>query len=192
MWREFTREAPARRGWALAATGMAFAGTVCLAWVVMSSRQSASPAGHGQALPAWPIKFTLPSEYAWGSDPQMFVLESRADGRLGFATEYLGRSPRLGRSQLRVTYAELGAGTSLNEASHALIGRELEDPRTIGMGPATGRMDRRPMGNGRLVLEAVSCLDRGLGVAVSLECDARSNRSDRIFEEICASIRLVE
>ncbi len=192
MWREFTREAPARRGWALAAAGIAFAGTVGLALVVMSSRQSASLGGHGQALPDWPIKFTLPSEYTWGRDPQMFVLESPADGRLGFATMYLGRSPRLGTSRLRVTYGELGSGTTLKEATRALIGRELEDPRTIGMGPATGRMDRRPMGNGRLVLEAVSCLDRGLGVAVSLDCDARSGRSDRIFEEICASISLAE
>jgi hypothetical protein len=171
---------------------MAFAGTVGLALVVMSSRRSASLAGHAQALPDWPIKFTLPNDYAWRRVPQMLVLESPEEGRLGFATVYVGRSSTLGMSQLQITFGELGDGATLKEASHALIGRQLKKPSSIGMGPAIGRMDRREMDNGRLILEAVSCLERGLSVAVTLECDARSGRSDQVFDEICGSICLVE
>jgi hypothetical protein len=66
MWREYTRETPARRGWPLAGGILALAGTTALAWMVTDRVTAPPPLVPVEPLPHWPIRFAVPAGFELG------------------------------------------------------------------------------------------------------------------------------
>ena len=91
MWKAYTREKPARRGWALAAMIVALMGTLALAqWQIGLSGLPDWKPDRTVDSDNWPISFDLPTGFGWeGSrtDINMVELLKRAFG---------GRSSEIG------------------------------------------------------------------------------------------------
>lgn len=189
MWREFTRETPARRGLALVASGLAFAGAVGLAWVVTSHQPSSTAARRRVSLANWPIAFTLPAEYSWSPGPLMIAEDTGSAGRSGVVS-YVAGKPVLRSSVVIVAFEALPAGTTVGEAAEKLTGSALADPQPIAMGPMTGQVAHRRTSGGQPAMVAVACQPSGLAVVVEVSSQAKTGQPERILQSICRSIAL--
>src|SRR5262245_15458848 len=63
MWREYTREVPARPGLALLATSLALCGSLALAYSITNKSTNQDSQGTRRHLSQWPISFILPNSY---------------------------------------------------------------------------------------------------------------------------------
>ena len=187
MWREYTRETPARRGLGLVVAGFALVIAIALAWLVTSVRTSSPGTRHQQSPADWPIGFRLPEEYYWSANPSARLVGTFKDGNCGFAA-YMGRSTTLGESVLIAWFAVLPEGTTETGAAERLLGIDLIEPRPIAMGPVRGRMGYDRMGDDTPAVVAVGCRDDGLAVAVKFSGPTSGRQMERILESICGSV----
>ena len=163
LWKEFTREKPARQGWTLATMSLAFLATLGGAAYMVHSDFATNRLTQAltQKPNGWPISFRPAPNYSWyaetHTDPapeaagMMIMGAYRNDGlRLDFCVEF-GRKPGPPPSALRVMGIE-GATSSFSEA--------------IKMGPIEGRLSRLTQ-NGEVVgIHAFGTDGKGLYVSV--------------------------
>ncbi|MBN2562559.1 MAG: hypothetical protein JXQ75_16665 [Phycisphaerae bacterium] len=189
MWKEFTRETPARRGLAIFVSSLAFAGTVGLAWYVTSTGWSLLPDGGVQSPANWPIVYTLPEVYSWARAPQSRTVEVLPDRSVGIET-YISQHGGRELGMLAITFEVRREGTTPSEAAPRLVGSELADTRSIQMGPMIGEMAQMSLGDDGANLVAVGCLPTGLSVGVKYVSLRDRTEAVRAFEAVCASITL--
>lgn len=120
MWREYTRETPARPGLAILAAALALIGTTALAWVVV---QRANPR-RVEAPAYWPIRFTLPDRYErtvidYGESAIELI-----DGSVGAAL-YTSGGPDETIGFIHVRYELLPKSTNFNDAAEVLTGADF-------------------------------------------------------------------
>lgn len=184
MWREYTRETPARPFLAPLGAGLALAAALGLAWLVGTAR--AGPAVWGpQSPPHWPVEFTLPEGFTW---VQQDRAESSVDGMIGNLA-YEGRSSDLVPSVLGVSFAVLPAGTAVDRAAVELLGLELADARPTRLGPLEGKTAEARSGAEVRILAAVAVSERGLAVAVQLVSPRLGSGERSAFQAVCRSIQ---
>jgi hypothetical protein len=187
MWREFTRERPARPYLAWGCSALALVTAVGSAWLVVRSR--AQPTTEGlQSLPHWPIAFTLPGGLTWSPDEGARTNGMSADGMSG-SMLYVGRSAGWGPSVMIVGFQVFPEGTTPEQVLKDLTGRAPGDAQRIRMGPMKGVMLELPAEQGKAVrLVGAGCTERGLAVVVQHVTPAPNPQARRIFRAVCRSI----
>jgi hypothetical protein len=190
MWREYTREVPARPFFAVIGSGLALAVVTGLAWVITDAR-TVPPVETVQSLPEWPIAFTLPQSLSWRRSTGRLHGETSPDGMRGSAA-YVGKSSGQSDAALIVSFAVLPEGTTGEEAMLRLTGENPLNEEPIGMGPLTGTMFELRHGGGLTSMAAAACSDRGLAIAVEFVTLERDSHARLSFLEVCRSIRYKE
>jgi hypothetical protein len=136
MWREYTRETPARRGWAIVFSAVALVLTTSLAWVL---------AGHGpsgaslssEVLPAnWPITFSLPADAKPLAKWNRLPLESDEAGNAGLVAYRWGPSDNSHATRILVAYQVYDDEIELKEFGFRMCSARI--PPT----PSLSRSDR--------------------------------------------------
>ena len=192
MWKEFTQEEPARRGWTVATLSLAFIGTVGLAKIMVDVRADDSSVVSGrQSPPDWPIAFTLPSDHRWRLRPASF---DRADAASsdGESVAFDGRRLSGGHCLLLVSFQAMSPGTPPEEVASALTDGDLGMAEEIAMGPIDGRMAVMPSGSGGARILAFGCTPEGLAIVVAYVTPRRKGDEARVVRSVCESIAFKE
>lgn len=188
MWREYTRESPARKGLALAASAAALAGTVAMAYAMTHLRTSPLEATRRTHPPFWPISFELPESWVRRSLDVNFLEPEPADDLIGrIAFEERRRNEVVARATILFTLLEPG------DTVEDFIG-SLPDDATmaagdIRIGEWTGSPIRfdDPEAQGLRAAAAVS--PDGLAVAIICEHAHATTAAGRLVERIAGSVR---
>ena len=190
MWKEYTREKPARRGWTLAMMGLAFVGTIGLAKILTDERAPAVlDLTQRQSLPRWPLSFKLPDDFRWtpvrgairappqlGNLAGMGIAAFRGWNETGAHTEVLFRFRLVQDSISPELTAERVFLIPVDE------GVDIEIDSTPGiMSISLGK-------DGSTRFSAVACSERGVAVLVVFHADPRVDGKTEVFEAICNSI----
>lgn len=191
MWREYTRETPARPGLAIIMAALALAGTTALAWV-MTHR--ANPKKEVK-LSHWPISFNLPegleltyldnqgSQYPFLSDGTRGQAIFRAAGDLQSDTA------------IEVTYLLLEEGSTLDDACNTLIGDEgPPEAESISFGGFDGVViaTLTPSVRPRLTETCVGIHPCGLAVRFIQSLELDDYRRLGRFERMLFSTRMID
>ncbi|HWL92352.1 MAG TPA: hypothetical protein VNT79_02365 [Phycisphaerae bacterium] len=184
MFRQYTRETPGRPLWALAAMVLAFAGTIGLAQWTVGVRRLAPR----QALPDWPIVFTLPDTFHWIRAEGALI---KGDRRSKLHAVYLGRHPDHGDCILAVHCDPEGGAADASE----LLGRGLRAivglEEVIQIGPLHGSLiTLTDDGERELQAEAVS--PEGLRISLVLMGEASLNTMKSTMKRVCESVEIVD
>ena len=180
MWREYTREVPARPGWALLSTALALCGSLGLAYSLTGKHQVPAGLNERRHLPHWPISFVLRSSFVEVTD--QYAIDS-LDGerqRAVFA------SPS-GAGETVVLSYELSAEDQSGDQFNAVARDERGEIHLIDMGICQGScmIVRTPHGTGFL---AEGMTDSGLQIRVQYTSGEPEFRALRNMREICKSI----
>ncbi len=183
MWREYTRETPARRGLGVATAAMALIGTTALAWVV--TQQSGGM--RLETLPNWPITFSVPEGFNRLSDP---LEESPQDGLSDRATFLLGH-PRSPDAILEINYEILQEDVATLEELMADRGMTKSDEVSdIMLGTLAGKLFRKADARGRTAtLVAVGRTPEGLVLGLWYTGSAHDPHGLTRLKRICESIQ---
>ncbi len=184
MWRQYTREHPARPKLALAGTGLALAVSVGFAHLMTSN----APGGGGpQSLQHWPIVFEVPPTF-WRQSipngPQAIVGNSESSGEAYFVQD----DPALGKARLKIAFKFLPKGTSPKEAALELLGQELETVYRIRMGPLSGYLLQPAPDTELIHALAVGCSPDGLAVAVECTTLRAGSMAEETVLAVCKSV----
>lgn len=179
MWREYTREKPARPGLAIGAAGLAFVGTMCLASLLVNQKNAPL---RMQSLADWPIEFGLPNGFSLASESKL----THGDGRL--AVYKLDRGD-LGRS-IRIQFEYVNDLLPPHKALERLFGGRLHD----------NEVDRIPFGReeGRFTVQGgfppndpkfFGALWRdGVAVGITFKPGIYDDTEMYEFQRICESV----
>jgi hypothetical protein len=181
MWREYTREHPARPHLALWATIGLFAGTVGLAQYVASARAPAVLLRECTQYPeSWPFAFTLPPGYGWFPKEEGVV--TSPDGMAGQAPYETAVD-----HELTISFQLMAPGTTAAEAAGEKLADVLVDSRPVYLGPVKGEMTAilTPAGS---MFVATGCLPCGLAIRTTYVTSVPHQRAAREFEAFCRSI----
>ncbi len=185
MWKEYTREAPARSGWTLGGMVLIFAGTLVLAdWTAGSRRFS-----HHQVLAGWPITFKLPDEYRWRrADDVLHISLPKVE----YTAMYLAYHRDQGHFWLSVRCDPTGEAVSpsekLGRGLRAIIGIE----ESIRIGPLNGSLSRLQDEDGGAKFYAEAASDDGLRIDIVLVAEsARLQTVKKMIRQICESVEIV-
>lgn len=188
MWKEFTRERSARRGWTVATLSLTFIGTVGLAKIMVDVRtdQGAVVAGR-QSMPGWPIAFTLPTDQQWRyrQDPYGQIIGVDADGK---TVAYEGRGLSGGYGILMVTFKVMSQNTPPDEVAREMLGEDLGPSEKIAMGPLEGRLSLNASAFGSRSAMAFGCSAEGLGIGVICAMPGKGGEEAGIVRSVCESI----
>ena len=187
MWREYTREHPARPRLALWTTLGVFAGTVALAQFIVSARSPVEGFCEGPQSPAfWPFAFDLPAGYSWSPDEQTAALPTMADGN-GGAAVFAGEGTGGGKAMLLVSFAVLPPGTTAAEAAERLLRVEFVAAGPIRLGPIDGQIETIATPSSTR-MAAAGCLPSGVGVGLTYVTTAADEQAVEEFRAVCRSI----
>lgn len=189
MWREYTRETPARRGWALIFSALALAGTTALAWAVAERINNPLSSFREEAPPWWPIRFTLPVGFDRLSIEQSYRLDDAIDGEFGFASYGALRGRRRPSAFFDVQFRVVEPHLATDELLTLLEVPDAAGAEPISIGPLDGMLfidERAPR-----VMEAlaVAYLPEGLVIRFSLSARRGDSLNLRDFKTICRSVQ---
>ncbi|MFH1417772.1 MAG: hypothetical protein ABII12_05730 [Planctomycetota bacterium] len=184
MWRQFTREYPARPNRALIGTGLALAVSVGVAYLM-----TAAPAAGGgvQSLPHWPIVFEVPPGFGRAriaNDPWAVTGSPESGG----GAVYVREDPVVGGAVLKIVFAVLPSGTLPKDAASELLGQELETVHPVRMGPLSGYLLQPAANTESLHALAVGCSADGLAVAVECTTLSTGPWAEKTILAVCASV----
>lgn len=192
----YTTEHPARRGLALALTGLAFAGTLTVAWLVADARSGSQTAP--TELPAlaptdWPITFDLPPGYAWTMEPTPPGRNPLLGGDSA-TVAFLGRDSDAGSAFLVVSYAVLPVGVTPRQVAEriGIGGGGWANSEPVMLGPLTGRWGESARRSQPPTLLLAAATPEGLGVAVEFWADGGRWEQQEMFRRFCQSLTFVD
>jgi len=188
MWKEVTREKPARRGWTVTTLALAFLGTVGLAKIMVDVRANDDEIISGRQSPAdWPISFVLPAHHrwrAWGAPfDEVFAASSGGD-----VMSFLGRDPSGDQGVLLITYKAMSPGTPLEEVAWEMFEEPVETSEEIEIGPMTGRMIVKFSRSDGAHVFAFGRSEEGLAIGVAFVASDLSGEEVRAVRSVCESI----
>ncbi len=128
MWREYTREKPARPGLAIGAAGLAFVGTLGLAALLANQKNAPWTL---QSHADWPIEFELPAGFSLASEDELELGVGRR------AVYKLDRGD-LGRS-IRIRFELVSDSMHPHTALERLVEGKLNESSPIPFGGQEGR-----------------------------------------------------
>ncbi|QDV91452.1 hypothetical protein RAS2_25510 [Phycisphaerae bacterium RAS2] len=189
MWREYTRESPARKGLALAASAAALAGTVAMAYALTNLRTSPLEATRRIHPPYWPISFELPESWVRRSLDVNFLEPETPDdliGRIAFEDRRRGNEV-VARATILFTLLE--PGDTVEDFLDSLPDDATTASGAVQIGNWTGSSIRfdDPEAQGLRAAAAVS--PEGLAIAVICEHAHATSAADRLVERIAGSVR---
>jgi hypothetical protein len=187
MWREFTKETPARSGLAVIATAAALGCTTALAYFVTTSKAAPTAPQERQALVGWPIKFDLPVGFHRIANADSLQEQLFADGIRGSLT-YVSVDRRQVKAVLEVHYRVEDAPLATDKMFRTMTGFSLDDTKEIQIGPLSGLVGHREESDGRIVYSAVACLPEGLALQFEMQTANDGPRQVKEFERICSSV----
>lgn len=183
MWKEYTRETPARPGWALSAMVVTFAATLALAQWTTSARR----APYLQEPPGWPIAFRLPESLRWNQAKGILKGGVSKDEKV---LAFIGFGPEIGRCILAVScrsnVGPIGIGELLGHGFRMLDGRN----RKIRIGPLTGVLLMESHPEEGQILRAQAWSDDGLEIVIELHGVAARSELQKLMKELCDSVEL--
>lgn len=193
MWREYTRETPARPGWSVVSAGTALALSTSLAWVLTSRANSAAGLGQTESPVYWPISFSIPADAkplpSWEGQPFEFD-ETGENGSIGFAWSTDRHDTK---ARLLIIYKLFKAGTRLDDIGARFLGGDFAESEPIEVGPMSGRMlTRVSIARGERLYSAVACTDDGLAFELILLAPPGVRNAEGLFRRICRSVTFKE
>lgn len=188
MWREYTRETPAKPGWAIASAGAALALTTGLAWVLAQQGFSTTTLAGSISPPNWPISLSLPPGAKplakWNNE----VIGSDPAGNSGVAAFSWDEAEADQSMAILLAYKV----TIDDDESPGMRSRGLDtgfdDDREIVVGPLTGQLNLGMAPDGGRVYSAFARSDEGLALRIDLICPPGMRNSQGLFRRICRSV----
>lgn len=189
MWREYTRESPARKGLALAASAAALASTVAMAYALTNLRTSPLEATRRIHPPYWPISFELPESWVRRSLDVTFLEPEPSDDLIGRITFEDRRRDNEVVARATILFTMLEPGETVEDFIGSLPDDAASVPGSVQIGQWTGSLIRfnNPEAQGLRAAAAVS--PDGLAIAVICEHAHATTAADRLLGRIAASIR---
>lgn len=184
MWREYTRETPARPGLAIVMAAVALLGTTALAWMIT---QRVNPQTM-RSLDYWPIRFSLPERFILAFKEHENILSEWIDGSRDaaiFLTD--GRSELA--AEVAVVYQIFGESDDLDDVAFELLDESVADATPIPMGPVEGRLIKLLTRDEIIRLIAVGMTPGGLAILVEYRTAHYSEVDFARFQKICESIQ---
>lgn len=191
MWKEYTRETPARRGLGIVAAVIALAGTTGLAQYFTTQRSRIAVAVDRAAPSRWPISFAVPKGFRLvGSTSDWNVLQPNDGSEGGVA--YLKGSTSYPEMRLDVDYQVVPEGLSLDRVYRRMTEQPLDDHEEIEVGPLQGICTSQKTEKGAALIRAVARTEEGLAIMISLLAEEDSPRTRRVLEGVCESVEFKE
>lgn len=188
MWREYTRETPAKPGWAIASAGAALALTTGLAWVLAQQGFSTTTLAASISPPYWPISLSLPpgaKQLAKWNDEELGADPAGNSGVAAFSWEEA-------EAEQPLTILLAYQVTIDDDESPGMRSRGLDsgfdDGREIDVGPLTGHLNLGMAPHGGRVYSAFARIDEGLALRMDLICPPGMRNSQGLFRRICRSV----
>ena len=181
MWREYTREKPARRGWALVLASAVFVGSMALAWGLTTGRISTSRMGSAIDFEGWPFRFAMPGGYELRTASSI-AAEGDARGPGGMAR--YDANDREGRRSITIAFYQWPADLGWTELLRRL---DIDDPEG-GVDLSMGRQEWRVFEAYRNLTAVLEQPD-GLIVVVYTEIRPRDMRPVTDLQAVCRSIK---
>lgn len=191
MWREFTKETPARSGLAVIATAAALGCTTALAYFVTTSKAAPAAQQERQSLAGWPIKFDLPVGFQRVANVDDWQEQVSADGTCG-SLRYVRVDRRQGPAILEVHYRVEDGPLETDKVFRSMTGLSSEGAKEIPVGPLSGLVGHHEESDGSVVLSAVACLTEGLALHFEMQAANDGPRQEKEFERICSSAEFKE
>ncbi|MEK6643410.1 MAG: hypothetical protein AABZ08_05830 [Planctomycetota bacterium] len=191
MWKEYTRETPARPGFAIMAAVLALAGTTGLAQYFTTQKSRIQIAGVRADLPGWPISFTVPKGFRPAATTSNWDELDSADGIKGSIA--FEKSSTFAREMwMQIEYRVVPASMSIDRVYRRLTKEALGDGEEIEIGPLTGVSKTGLTEKGSVLLRALARTEEGLVVMVSLDAMEDSPRVRRVLTSVCESVQFKE
>lgn len=191
MWKEYTRETPARPGFAIMAAVLALACTTGLAQYFTLQKTQTHVAGMRADLFGWPITFTVPK----GFRPAAAVLDwnelHSADGTEGSVLYDKGTS-RTPEMRMQIEYHVVPTGLSIDRVYRRLTKEALGERDEVDIGPLTGVLTTGRTEKGAILLRSLARSEEGLAVMLSLVAEEDSPRVRRVLTSVCESVQFKE
>lgn len=187
MWKEYTRESPARSGLGILVSAGLLLATLWLAARVTTAKAVPVELSERVEPAGWPISFRLPG----GAQPMQGV-ESLADyyndGSVGDEAFQVPLGPT-GVGRVLVRFEVLRPGLTPETAARGLLLGTPADTQEISMGPLTGMIaeDRTALGHSAWM--AVGCVPDGLAVGIRVLSTESSRSTEALLRAICDSVR---
>jgi hypothetical protein len=182
MWREYTREVPARPGLALVATLLCLIGTICLARVVVDRRQAPQKPVQIVRHSQWPVTFELPGRFEPVTNQGL-----RFQDFSGLLDHVLVFTDHKASELILVSYEIRDPGTSAGELLEQDSGR-ASPMEPIDMGIAEGRFLAKVEKEFGPVYLAAGCTPEGLAVFVQYVTSAPEFRAVQSLRDACKTI----
>lgn len=183
MWKAYTRETPARRGWAIGANIIGFVAVLGMAKLTIDYRQS-----HGidqeEATSHSPLRISLPDSYEWSvrSFPQL------SENELGQRTIiYHGSSQEYGECDLTIMWIPAERDLSLDDLAERLTDIDPVNAEEIQFGSARGLMQVTAPGKRKTEISGIGQLRDGLVVLVDYVGTGKTDHEET-FRNICRGI----
>ena len=189
MWREYSRETPARPGLAVIMAAIALAGNTALAWVMT---QRANPS-RGVKLSRWPISFSLPEGFELAAVDNSGRYFEYSDGTHGEAIFDLGGDAHP-MGVINVKYLLLDLGSTLDDACDELGPTELSEAESITFGEFKGLMIRGIASTSPPALVGICIGIHPCGLAVRFEQTLALEDVRRLgrFESMLFSLKMAD
>lgn len=187
MWREYTRETPARPGWAVVSAGAALILTTSLAWVLTNHGPPGATLGSSITPAYWPISFSLPADAKPLSQWDKLPLISDPGGVVGFVAYSWGGGGPEKSVRILMRYAVYDDHEGLNIDSSPLS-EDFADAEEIAIGPMTGRTFVALTAAGSRFYSAFATTDEGLGIRIDMICPPGYRNAESLFRRICESV----
>ncbi len=189
MWREYTRESPARKGLALAASAAALAGTVAMAYALTNLRTAPLEVTRRIHPPYWPISFELPESWVRRSLDINFLEPEQVDELIGRITFEDRRRGQEVVARATVLFTLLEPGDSVEDFIGSLPDDATMASGTVRIGDWGGSVIRFDDPEARNVRAAAAVSPDGLAIAVICEHAHATTTAERLVERIAASVR---
>jgi hypothetical protein len=189
MWREYTKETPARPWWGLICSALALAGTTALAQYVTKSKGGTvvSPSAL-ISVGGWPVAFRLPEGFHRVSAADPWNDPVNAEGTSG-EMAFRRTDRRRGSADLTIRFEWDEGPISPAEAFHTVTGLSGDDAEAIELGPLSGLWGFGDSSDGKLVWAAVGTSPDGLAVQIELKTGIPGSKQRKEFEQICSSMQ---
>jgi hypothetical protein len=188
MWREYTKETPARAGWGVVTTAIALAGTTGLAYFVTGAK--AAPAAALTArinLPGWPFSFALPHGFRLVL-PEGRMAQVVSDELTSGYIEGARMGARGEVAVLSVRFKVHDRELDLRKAFARWSRLDAADAGAVKVGSLDGLAAASPQPEGHVKFIAVAVIPDGLVIVIELETASASPRARRQFEAVCESV----
>ncbi len=187
MWREYTRETPARPGWAIVSAGLALVLTTSLAWV-LTTHGPAEAVGRTESPSNWPISFSVPADAKPFTESNHRRLSSDETGNAGFVAYTWGTGDAANAARILIAYKVYDDESGLIDIGSEFFSEDAAEADVIEIGPLTGRLIVSHARTGSRIYSALASLDEGLAIRIDLISPPGTRNSEGLFRRICRSV----